>query len=144
MVGGQVCIDAHIRPLRVHIGPLASLGAKAIGHSVFDFQCRKVQTGQWAVLRSDFDFESLLGGEPNLPRHITGGFVKVFFVAVQGLRQLHQHPLGQATMQIEQQGFTPGGPHDHATPPGHQVLAGQTGDAVDLVGQKTLDTGGAR
>ena len=144
MVSGQVCIDAHIRPLRVHVGALAALGAKAIGHSVFDFQCRKVQTGQRTVLCGNFDFESLLGGEPNLPRHITGGFIQIFFVAIQGLRQLHQHPLGQATVQIEQHGFTPGGPYDHATPSRHQVLACQTGDAVDFVGQIALDTGGAR
>ena len=95
------------------------------------------------MLGRGLDLEGLARGEPDLPGHLAGGAVQVVLVAVQRLRQLHQHALGQAAVQVQEHGVAPHGAHMHATAPDHQVMALEAGDGVDLVGQKALDAGGA-
>ena len=142
--GRHVGINAHVGPGGVHIGTLTAFVAKAVGYRVFDFEGRKVQAGQWAVLRRDVDFESLLGREPDFPGHFAGGVVQVVFVAVIGDRQLDQHALGQAAVQVDAHRIAPRGAGHHAAAACHQVLARETGDGVHLVGQEALNASGAR
>ena len=141
--GREVGVDAHVGPGGVDAGALAALVAKAVGHRVFDLECGKVQAGQRAVLRRDVDLEGLLGGEPDFPGDVAGRVVEVVFVAVVGDRQLHQHALGQAAVQVDAQCIAPGGVGHHAATAGHQVVAGQARDRMDLIGQKALDASGA-
>ena len=84
-VGGEVHINSHVRPLRVDVGTFAAFVAKAVGHGVFDFEGCKIQAGERAVLRCDFNFEGLLGGEPNFPRHSKGSVVQIFFTSIKSL-----------------------------------------------------------
>ena len=91
-------VNAHVGPLGVHIGTFTPFVAKSVGHSIFDFESRKVKAGEWAVLRCNFNLESLLGGEPNFPRHSKGGVVQIFFIAVKSLRQLNEHTLCESAV----------------------------------------------
>jgi hypothetical protein len=59
------------------------------------------------------------------------------------VRQLDQHALGQAAHQVQAQHHGPVAAHAHAAAQGQQVVAGQAGEAVHLVGQKVLDAAGA-
>ena len=142
--GRDVGVNAHVGPGGVHVGALTALVAKAVRHRVFDFEGRKVQAGQWAVLGRDVDFESLLGREPDFPGHFAGGVVEVVFVAVIGDRQLHQHALGQAAVQVDAHRIAPRGAGHHAAAARHQVLAREARDGVHLVGQKAFNARGAR
>jgi hypothetical protein len=94
----------------------------------------------WAVT---FDLEALAWGEPDFPGHAAGQFVKVVFAAIGPVRQLYQHALRKAAVQVEQQRIAPGGAQQHATAPGEQVLTRQAGGTVGLIGQKALDASGA-
>src|SRR2546429_1547723 len=47
------------------------------------------------------------------------------FRSVQGLRQLHQHALGQPAVQVQQQGVAPQAAHHHAATAHHEVVAAQ-------------------
>ena len=100
-------VNAHVGPLRVDVGAFTAFGAESIGHCIFDFERRKVEAGEWAVLRRNFNLESLLCGEPNFPSHGTGGVVQIFFAAVKGLRQLNQHTLCEAAVQVQAHGIAP-------------------------------------
>ena len=91
-------VNAGIRPLRVHIGSDASFETEAVGNRIFDFERCKIERLQRAVLRGDLDFEAFFGREPNLPRHVAGGFIQVLLVAVLAHMQLHQHALTQAAV----------------------------------------------
>jgi len=102
-----VHINSHVRPLRVDVGTFAAFVAKAVGHGVFDFEGCKIQAGERAVLRCDFNFEGLLGGEPNFPRHSKGSVVQIFFIAVKSLRQLNEHTLRESAVQVEAQCIAP-------------------------------------
>jgi hypothetical protein len=59
LIGRQVHMDAHVGPARVHIGALAALVAKAVGHRVLDLERGEVQAFQRAVLGGHFDLEGL-------------------------------------------------------------------------------------
>ena len=125
LVGGQVRKDAHIGPAGIDIRPYAmGFIAKAVADRVFDFEGRKVQRGQRAVLRRHFYFDALLGCKPNFPGYGGGGTVQILFAAVVGLRELHHHALCQAAMQIEQQHRAPRALQHHAAAPALNRLRG--------------------
>jgi hypothetical protein len=65
------------------------------------------------------------------------------FVAVVGHRQLHQHALRQAAVQVDAHGIAPRGAGHHTTAARHQVVAREAGDGVHFVGQKALNASGA-
>ena len=124
-VGRQVGINAHVRVARIDIGAhTVGFVAEAVAHRVFDFQRGKVQRGQWAVLGRDFDLDALARGEPNLPGHLARSLVQVALVAVFGERQLHQHPLRQAAMQVQ---------HLHSPP---RTIDPHTAPALDHIGAR--------
>jgi hypothetical protein len=64
-----------------------------------------------------------LRGEPDLPGHGAGGFVQVALAAVARERQLHQHALRQAAVQVELHHIAPGRARQHAAAVCQQVLA---------------------
>ena len=84
-VGGQVRVDAHIGPARVHVRAHIELVPKAIRHRILDLERGKVQAVQRTVLRCDLNLEALLGREPDFPGHIAGGAVEVLLTAVVGV-----------------------------------------------------------
>ncbi|MEY3887865.1 MAG: hypothetical protein RL650_1957 [Pseudomonadota bacterium] len=100
-------IDAHIGPLGVDVRALATFGAEAIGHGIFDFERCKIEAGERTVLRCDFNLESLLGGKPNFPSDGAGSVVQIFFAAVKSLRQLNEHTLRQSAVQVQSQRIAP-------------------------------------
>ena len=107
VVAGEVGVQAHIGPLGVDAGALAAFGTEAIGHRVFDAQGGKVQAFERAVLGRDLDFEAVLWREPSLPRHRMGTGVHIVLMPIRGVRELHQHPHGQAAVQVELHGHAP-------------------------------------
>ena len=107
VVAGEVGVQAHIGPLGVDAGALTAFGTEAIGHRVFDAQGGKVQAFERAVLGRDLDFEVVLWCEPSLPRHRMGTSVHIVFMPIRGVRELHQHPHGQAAVQVELHGHAP-------------------------------------
>ena len=113
VLGRQVGVDARIGPLGVDIGAHAKLVTETISHRIFDFQRRKVQALQRAVLRGDFDLEGFFGREPQLPRHLARRTVQVLFLTVHRVRELDQHALRQTAVQIELQHIAPRGAHHH-------------------------------
>ena len=84
-VGGQVRVDAHVGPARVHVGAHIEFVPEAVRYRVLDLERGKVQAVQRTVLRRDLDLEALLGREPDFPGHVAGGAVQVLFVAVLGV-----------------------------------------------------------
>ena len=111
---GQVHINAHMGPTHVHIRPDACALPKTICNRVLDFERRKIQTLQRAVLRCDFNLEGLTLSEPKLPRQGLAHLVNIRLVLVMLLAQLDQYPLGQTGMQIELHHLSPRGHHLHA------------------------------
>ncbi len=100
-------IDAHIGPARVDIGPHIELGAKAVGNRILDFQRRKIQAGQRAVLGGDLDLEGLFGREPDFPCDVGRRVVEVLLASVLVVLQLDEHALGESAVQVELQGIAP-------------------------------------
>jgi hypothetical protein len=131
----EVGIDARIGPLGFHAGALTAFGTKAVGHRVLDLEGGKVQALERAVLRGDLDLESLFRREPDFPGHLAGGLVEIGLAAVGRVRELHQHALRQAAMQVQAHGIAPAGVDHHTAATGQQVVAGQAGEVVHLVGQ---------
>jgi len=139
-----VGVDAHVGPLGVDIRAHAvGLVTEAVAHRILDLEGGEVQTGQRTVLRRHFHLDALLGREPDLPRHLTGGAVQVLLVAVVGVGQLHQHPLRQAAVQVQAHGVAPGGTRHDAATACQQVLAHQSGEVMNLRGQQVLHASGA-
>ena len=58
-------------------------------------------------------------------------------------RQLNQHALGQAAVQIELQHIAPGTAHHDTAPAHEQILPAGTGNGVDFIGQKIFHASGA-
>ena len=137
----QVRKDTGIRPAGFDVGAHAGLVAETVDQRVLDLQCGEVQALERAVLGRDLDLEALLGREPDFPGHIGSGVVQVLLAAVGRGRQVHQHALRQAAVQVQQQRVAPGTFDQHAAAPGARCGAG---DALDLGGQEFLDAGGAR
>ena len=143
-VGGEVGVNTRIGPLGVDVGAHAvGLGPEAVTHRVLDLEGGEVQAGQRTVLRGHFDLDGFTRGEPDFPGHLAGSAVQVFLTAVLGVRQLHQHTLGQAAVQVQAHGVAPRAACQHAAPAGEQVLAAQAGQAVHFRGQVVLDASGA-
>ena len=95
------------------------------------------------MLRRHLYLDALLGREPNFPSDGGSGAVQVLLAAVFAQRELHQHALGQATVQIELHHRAPGAlQHDAATPALHRV-GGQVGNGLHLAGQKVFHPSGA-
>ena len=92
------------------------------------------------MLGGDFDLEGLLGGKPDLPGHVGCCVVQVLLGAVLVVRQLNQHALSQATVQIKLQGITPRTRQLHPRAPG---LGGCTCDAEGFSSQQGLNSRGA-
>lgn len=110
---------------------------------MIDLQGGEVEAGQRTVLGGDLDLEALAGGEPDFPGDVAGGVVQVFFVAVRRVRELYQHALRQAAVQVEPHGVAPGCPRQHAAAQGLQVHAHQAGQGVDFFSEVVFDPGGA-
>jgi hypothetical protein len=96
------------------------------------------------VLRCNFYFESLLGGEPNFPRHSKGGVVQIFFAPVKRLRELNKHALCESAVQVQAQGIAPRSVGHHATAAREQIVAREASQLVHLIGQQAFNAGGAR
>ena len=133
-VDRQVHINPYIGPTGFNTGPdIIELGPEAVSHRILDFERCKIQAGQRAVLRGDVDFEGLLGREPDLPGDVGCGVVQVLLAAVLVVRQLNEHALGQAAVQVELLRIAPGALQLHARPPS---LRRSAGNALDFAGQQ--------
>ena len=129
----QMRINTRIRPARFHIGAHACLFAESIGHSIFDFQSRKIQTLERTVLRRDFNFETLFGREPLLPSHCTSSGIQILLLSVRRVSHLDQHTLRQPAMQVQQQHETPIATHHHAGTQDTQIVRSDAADALHLL-----------
>ena len=138
-LGGQVGVDTRIGPLRVDVGAHAKLVAESVSHGVFDFERRKVQAFERAVLRGDFNLESFFRREPQLPRHLTRSAIQVLLLTVLCVRQLHQHALSQAAVQVELQHIAPRGAHHHTRTKRANVVVAHASDATHFLGQIGFD-----
>ena len=137
-------MHAHVRAAGFHAGAHAvALGTEAVSNRVLDAQGSKVQAGQRAVLGRYFNLEGFLGRKPDFPRHFAGGTVQVVFAAVFGVRQLHQHALRQAAVEVEQHGIAPHATHHDAASAGEHIVVAHAGNGTHFVGQIALNASGA-
>ena len=95
------------------------------------------------MLRGYLDLDALLRGKPALPGHLAGSAVQVLFAAVFGVRQQHQHPLGQAAVQVEQHRIGKRGAHRHAAALLGDTARRQLCDLQNLGGQVVFHACGA-
>ena len=126
--GVEVQEHGQVGLARVHARPLAVGVAQRVAQGVFHPQAGEVQALQRALAAADVDAEGVLRGEPRLPVHISCQRVEVLLVAVGAVHQLHQHPGGDAAVQVQAHGVLQRGlQNSHAAARGFQLGTGQQG-----------------
>ena len=116
--------------------------AKPIAHRVFDPERCKVQAFKGAVLRCQLHLKGLRRGEPNFPRHLKRCAVNILLIGIGTMSQLHQHPLCQAAVQVEQQHVAPRALQLHAPTALVHSLMRQLSDAQHLSRQQVFYASG--
>ena len=116
--------------------------AKPVAHRVFDPERCKVQTFKRTVVCRQLHLKGLRRGKPDFPRHLKRSTVNVLLIVIGALSQLHQHPLCQAAVQVEQQHVAPRALQPYAPTALVHGLLRELSDAQHLSCQKVFHASG--